>query len=165
MPFKAKVNWKEEIPFIQGFLDAGGCASNLSTHYGVSRQRIHQIMHKYFPAWKKSTTDLYKSQREKFNKKRTKAKQDGYEWTLEFSDVQWSTHCPILGIELDYYAESRKEESPSFDRIDSNKGYEKGNVLIISWRANRIKNDGTPDEHRKIANFLDKRTINGIVGQ
>jgi hypothetical protein len=32
----------------------------------------------------------------------------------------------------------------------------KGNVEVMSWRANRIKNNGTPEEHRKIANYLEK---------
>jgi hypothetical protein len=62
----------------------------------------------------------------------------------------------LLGIELDYFAERTQENSPSFDRVDSSKGYVKGNVIVCSWRANRIKNDGTAEEHRKIYEFLSK---------
>jgi hypothetical protein len=33
-------------------------------------------------------------------------------------------------------------------------GYIKGNVAVISNRANRIKNDGNADEHERIANYI-----------
>jgi hypothetical protein len=64
--------------------------------------------------------------------------------------------CPVFGLELDWFAEARKENSPSFDRVDPKLGYIKGNVQIISARANRIKNDGTAEEHRLIAAYMDK---------
>lgn len=85
---------------------------------------------------------------------RKKQNNQRWEWNITSGDIQWPTHCPILGIELDYFAEKRQENSPSFDRKDSTKGYIKGNVQIISWRANRIKNDGTEEEHRRIADFM-----------
>lgn len=104
--------------------------------------------------------DLLKACRHKFAQKQYRIKTNSdKEWDLEFSDIVWNKTCPILGIELDYYTNSRKENSPSFDRIDSSKGYTKDNVIIISWRANRIKNDGTAEEHQKIANFLKKLAI------
>jgi len=59
-------------------------------------------------------------------------------------------------MELDWFTDKVKENSPSLDRIDSKKGYVPGNVMIMSWRANRIKNDGTAAEHKKIAEFLEK---------
>jgi hypothetical protein len=57
-------------------------------------------------------------------------------------------------MELDYFSDSRTENSVTFDRIDPSKDYISGNVVIISWRANRIKNDGTAEEHQKIADFI-----------
>lgn len=75
-------------------------------------------------------------------------------FTVEFSDIEWPTHCPVLGIELDYHSKHRQENSVTFDRIDNTKPYEPGNVVIMSWRANRIKNDGTAEEHRLISNYM-----------
>ena len=46
--------------------------------------------------------------------------------------------------------------SPSFDRIYPKKGYTKGNVIVISNKANRIKTDATVKEIRKVANFYEK---------
>jgi hypothetical protein len=149
----------------------------LALKYGVTRQRMKQVLLRFIPEWgdiyggvvrrrikaadwyskwgDKQDTELYKSQRHKFNRKKANAVKVGYTWTITFGELDWPTHCPILGLELDYFAETRLENSPSFDRIDSNKGYEKGNVIVVSWRANRIKNDGTPEEHRKIADYID----------
>ena len=101
--------------------------------------------------WRKSA--IYEAMREKFRNK--KAHSYKHEFTVNFGDLVFPTHCPILGIELNYFADgTREENSPSFDRVDPSKGYVKGNVVVISWRANRIKNDGSAEEHQKIADFM-----------
>lgn len=106
--------------------------------------------------WRKSA--VYEAMRQKFRSK--KHNNSKYEWNLNFGDLTFPTHCPILGIELDYFAEEKyQENSPSFDRVDSSKGYVTGNVVIVSWRANRIKNDGTAEEHQKIANFMRSYSV------
>lgn len=81
-------------------------------------------------------------------------------FNLTWADLEWPIVCPVLGIPIDYFSEAgrRDEASCSFDRIDNTLGYVKGNVRVISWRANRIKNDGTAEEHRKIAEYIDKYT-------
>ena len=134
--------------------------------FNISKQRVAQLFNKYFPTRGKYThagtvstlplklNDLDRSQRLKFSRKKQNAKKTGYEWTILFQEIKFPTHCPILGLELDYFAESTQENSPSFDRLDPSLGYIKGNVYILSWRANRIKNDGTADEHEKIAIYL-----------
>ena len=73
--------------------------------------------------------------------------------TVTLADLSVPERCPVLGIELAFSNEGISENTPSIDRIDPTKGYEKGNVVVVSWRANRIKNNGTPDEHRKIYEF------------
>lgn len=177
MPFSTHINWKKEIPAIRLMGAQGSTIVEIAKHYGVSRQRANQIVKKYIPEWKqeygwvvrrqdkqqeyfqkwgnKVDSDLYKEQRAKFRAKKYNSMRVGHEWTISFGEVVWNTHCPILGIELEYFAEGVQENSPSFDRIDSNLGYIPGNVQVISWRANRIKNDGTSEEHRKIADYLD----------
>lgn len=74
---------------------------------------------------------------------------------LDISDVIVPTHCPILGIELIVSKAKRNENSPSLDKIDNSKGYVKGNVQVVSWRANRLKGDGSRDEHKKIAKWME----------
>lgn len=68
--------------------------------------------------------------------------------------------CPIFGIPLSFALSPKSDGLPTVDRINSLRPYEVGNVAVISWRANIIKNMGTAEEHRKIADWIDK--ISGV---
>ena len=84
-------------------------------------------------------------------KKRAKLK--GFEFSLTLDDIpQIPDTCPVLGIPIipNDGISSPTDNSPSIDRIDSKKGYVKGNIRIISNRANRIKSDATVDELRNV---------------
>lgn len=178
MVFTTRIKWAEEIPKIRELGMKGSTMSDIAELYGVSRQRVKQIIDKFLPNWHdncgqvvkrrekadsfylkhgdKQPTELYRTQKLKFSRKKANAKRIGWEWSIDFGDLHWPTHCPILGMELDYFAESAQENSPSFDQVDAGKGYVKGNVVIMSWRANRIKSNGMSHEHRAIADYLDK---------
>lgn len=64
--------------------------------------------------------------------------------------------CPILGIPLYFHRTKVQDDSISFDRIDSSKGYSVENVIVISYRANRLKSDATLEELRKITQFYEQ---------
>lgn len=100
---------------------------------------------------------LLDEQNHRLQLKKRNSKAAGVAFDLEWGDLEWPTTCPVLGILIDYFCPGgkRNENSASFDRIDSTLGYVKGNVRVVSWRANRIKNDGTAEEHRLIAEYLD----------
>ena len=49
-----------------------------------------------------------------------------------------------------------KVSAPSLDRLIPKLGYVKGNIVIVSTRANTIKRDATPEELMKIAKFYEK---------
>jgi predicted transcriptional regulator len=100
---------------------------------------------------KTTASAIYTILLEKFENKRKNATK---EFNVEFSDITIPTVCPYLGIPLDFYASPKADNSPTFDRVDNTKGYVKGNVVVCSWRANRLKNDGTAEEHEKIAAFM-----------
>lgn len=87
---------------------------------------------------------------------RKRAKERGESFDLTEQDLQPApTHCPVFGVELKYGAGRRQPHSASVDRIDPSKGYVKGNVHIISDRANRAKNDLTLDELRRLVAFCE----------
>lgn len=81
----------------------------------------------------------------------------GEEFSIGLEDIIIPNKCPILGIPLKYHRGIKQDNSYSLDRIDSSKGYIKGNVWVISLRANRIKNDSTPQELRLIADKVEER--------
>lgn len=94
-----------------------------------------------------------------FVEARARAKKRGVEFSIEFEDIPaMGEACPLLGHPFNLDG-GRSPFSPSLDRIDPTKGYVKGNVWIVGYRANLIKNDGTAEEHEKIA--LAMRAVKG----
>lgn len=73
----------------------------------------------------------------------------------ELNDLTFPVTCPILGIPLKFNRGMLQDNSYSVDRIDSSKGYEIDNIQVISWRANRLKNNATREELEKLSNFLN----------
>jgi hypothetical protein len=54
-------------------------------------------------------------------------------------------------------AESPKANWPSVDRVDNACGYVKGNIRVISARANHLKSDATVEEIRSLLAYMEGR--------
>ena len=70
--------------------------------------------------------------------------------------------CPCCNRTLDYASggtsnRTPRHNAPSLDRIDTTKGYIRGNVDIICWRCNALKRDGTLTELRSILNYMERK--------
>lgn len=74
--------------------------------------------------------------------------------TKEYLEGIMTYTCPVLGIPLVFGGPSR-EDSPSLDRIVPELGYVVGNVIVISNKANSIKNSASASEIRKVAQWLE----------
>lgn len=85
---------------------------------------------------------------------KTRAKKVGVPFNLEAIDVTIPDVCPVLGIPLVKGVGGHSPNSPSLDRIVPELGYVKGNVAVISNRANTIKNDANPEEILAVYNWL-----------
>jgi hypothetical protein len=83
-----------------------------------------------------------------------RARRDGLAFNLEVGDIAIPEVCPLLGVPLHVGARGILDNSPSIDRFDSSLGYVKGNIWVISHRANRIKADATIDELERILTAL-----------
>jgi hypothetical protein len=82
-----------------------------------------------------------------FNQTRRGARYRGLAWDLTPNDIVIPTHCPYLGIELtSTQGQGRIWSNASVDRIDNSKGYVKGNVEVISYMANSMKQHATPEQ-------------------
>ena len=77
-----------------------------------------------------------------------RARDKGLDFDIDPSDIVIPNFCPYLGIEITHEIGNgtRRSGSPSLDRIDSSKGYVKGNIIVCSWRANFLKSDATLTE-------------------
>lgn len=89
-----------------------------------------------------------------------KCRENDIPFELEVDDLMPAPlRCSVLGIKLDWYKDGRgsSDESPSIDRLIPELGYVPGNVMIISSRANRIKNDSNLEELLKVATWVESR--------
>jgi hypothetical protein len=82
---------------------------------------------------------------------RGNAKRRGLEFTITLADIDIPTICPVLEIPIRFDGE--RDNMPSLDRINSSLGYVKGNVIVISWRANWLKSNATSEELKLLAKF------------
>lgn len=88
-----------------------------------------------------------------------RAKKYGLPFNIQVEDIVIPDVCPILGIKLLKNEGQAKASSPSLDRIIPKKGYTKGNVWVISYKANRLKSDATLEELKAIVSVLEKRGV------
>lgn len=89
-----------------------------------------------------------------FTRARARAEKKGIVFTLKFSDVVWPEFCPVLGLRLERNSGGGpSDNSPTFDRIDSARGYVAGNVIVVSNKANRIKSNASVDEISRVVDF------------
>ena len=84
---------------------------------------------------------------------RHRAKKSGVAFSITEADVMIPESCPILGIPL-FMGTRHNPNSPSLDRVDNTLGYVKGNVQVISYRANALKKDASIKELKGLANWV-----------
>lgn len=77
-------------------------------------------------------------------------------FNLSIEDIVFPDKCPVLGIDLKIKEGRRTDNTPSLDRLVPSKGYVKGNVRIISWRANRLKSDASLSELKQLVAYLEE---------
>ena len=112
-----------------------------------------------------------------FMAKKGHAKQSGIEFTILPTDIpevkiretitidrmgrefksweatQYPKVCTVFGIDLDWDMNGRQPNSPSLDRINPKFGYIKGNVMMISDLANKMKNNATPEQLKQFSEY------------
>lgn len=92
-----------------------------------------------------------------YSRIKSRAKKNNIPFDLEIDDIVVPEKCPILGIELDWNVGKGSgfhDNSPSLDKIYPKYGYVRGNVRVISSRANLLKSNATSEELEKILEDL-----------
>jgi hypothetical protein len=88
-----------------------------------------------------------------------RAKKNGLEFNIDVSDIVIPKYCPVYPeIELCRNKGRVSYNSPSLDRIDNNKGYVKGNVGVISNKANMLKNNGTLYDFKRLIGYIESNS-------
>lgn len=75
--------------------------------------------------------------------------------------------CPVFGMPLEWSVQRSDSigalpNSPSLDRIVPERGYVKGNVWIISHKANSIKNDASHEELKLVTKAVGEAIVNSL---
>lgn len=82
------------------------------------------------------------------------ARREGVPFDITIEDIHIPDICPVLGIPIISNASIQSDNSPSLDRFIPDLGYVRGNIHVISTRANRIKNNATTDEIEKLLKWM-----------
>jgi hypothetical protein len=91
---------------------------------------------------------------------KARAKERGVPFDLDVKDLlPLPIVCPVLGIRLTFNGGRMKRNSPSLDRMKPELGYVRGNVRVISQRANGLKSDATSEELEAVSRYV--RSIEG----
>ena len=145
----------------RALLDVPGANSKkLMKHEACKGMKAHQVKNaldqvryrKTKKKWVESNQDrvLHKNAR-------CRARKSGIEFNIEAEDVVIPKKCPVLGITLEKFNKpGGHHASPTIDRIDPSKGYVKGNVRVISMRANRMKSDANIENVKALLEYLER---------
>lgn len=118
-----------------------------------NRQKIsvkNKLYKRLHPEQSSTAWETRNPQRNLLVKARNRAKNKNIECSIDESDIIIPDVCPLLGIPLVKGKGNPAAGSPSVDRIDPSKGYVKGNIWVISWRANKLKSDASLDELERL---------------
>ena len=86
---------------------------------------------------------------------RHRAKKNNLPFNIELDDIVIPERCPLLGIPLKSSTDKTSPNNPSLDKIIPEKGYVKGNIWVVSLRANKLKNDATLQELKTLVENLE----------
>lgn len=114
------------------------------------RKQNKEHYHNYQRTYRESNPEYYL-----FVAAKHRAKAKNLEFNIEITDIKIPDKCPLLEIPLKVNEDRIRHNSMSLDRIDNSKGYVKGNVWVISVRANTVKNNASIEELNMLVTNLN----------
>ena len=86
---------------------------------------------------------------------KSNAKRRGIPFSLELSDLIFPSHCKICKVEFSKFITAKiLPNTATVDRVDSSKGYEKGNIDFICNRCNGLKRDCSISELERLLAYM-----------
>jgi len=156
------IKWVDNIEEVSSMINEGATLHDIGELYGVSKQRMYQVCTKFGIETKARVRKNFLRGREPkyywLNHILCTNKLAKIDRLYLLDRIHLPDVCPVLGIPLNYNGGCgfRRDNSPSIDQVIAGGGYIEGNMVVMSWRANRIKSDGTWEELEKIAEFVKK---------
>ena len=136
------------------------CTNNL-TNWEKQKIKMQKIEGYWESYLKQKREEFLKSYiKHLYLRTKNRALKNNLEFNLDISDINIPKVCPILEVPLIIGTKEDYEYSPSIDRIDNEKGYIKGNIQIISKKANSMKNSATREELHKFCKNILRYSLN-----
>ena len=88
---------------------------------------------------------------------RSKEKDLPFNLTEDYLKEIWSGYCPVFNTALNLDAKKGVLGHAQLDRIVPSLGYVEGNVVWLSERANRIKDDATLEDLERLVEWLKSK--------
>lgn len=132
--------------------DTQYCSLKCANQY---RNQIYRIKHPEKVKDRRLVDNSF-TERRMLTRIKSRCKLNNIPFNLDLDDIKIPEFCPVLGIKLNprTLKATCSNESPSLDRIYPDKGYIKGNVRVISARANLLKSNATVEELECVLNDL-----------
>lgn len=100
-----------------------------------------------------------------YTRAKNRAAKKGLDFDIDLEDIVIPEICPLLEVPIVLGREDDYEYSPSLDRIDNSKGYIKGNIWVISKKANSMKNSASYEELTKFCSNIIRYSLNSVEMQ
>lgn len=85
-----------------------------------------------------------------------RAKSQGVPFELSEEDIHIPEECPVLGIPLRFNKGHFRDDSPSLDKFVPELGYVRGNIAVISHKANVMKSNATLAEVKALYHWMSQ---------
>ena len=126
------------------------------THSGLTKSQKYYRRNKHVNQAYYMRRKYEQPERYLYESARCRSIKKKIEFSIDVEDIVIPDVCPILGIKLFASDGKATDNSPSLDRIDNAKGYVKGNVHVISNKANRLKGDAILDDIERLYTWMSK---------
>src|SRR5690242_8264689 len=115
------------------------------------RKKHPELNYKYHLGWKRN-----RPKSAIICSAKARAKLKGIPFDITEDDIDIPESCPIFPwIKLEMNKGRADSNSPSLDRFKPQLGYVKGNVRVISRRANVLEGDATIEEMRRLVEWME----------
>ena len=134
---------------------AGGCFICRKDRAKNQRVNNREKYNEYFREYQKENRKEYRENHLRetlLDRAKQRSKKRNWICDLEKEDIIIPEKCPVFGKKFVHWD---KDWGYSLDRINNNKPYIKGNVCVISKRANRMKVDNTKEDLINLLNYLN----------
>lgn len=124
--------------------------------YAKHKNRILSTCKKYYKENKEKVLIYQRMRRETnpqyalYNHARRRAKFKGLPFTILKEDIIIPKICPLLKIPLIIGKGTLCDNSPTIDRLIQERGYIKENIVVVSYKANRMKSNSSFEEFERL---------------